>query len=82
MYQVGQINRINGLIIPIGLITDKWNYASEDPDYYGLIQTLRPGGINSLFPLSRPTLQKGAAQKILVKYFILFSTTFKIFTIN
>ena len=39
----------------------------------------RPAGINTLFPLSRPTLQKGAAQKILVKNFILF---FAIYTVN
>ena len=40
---------------------------------------IRPAGINSLFPLSQPTLQKGAAQKILVKNFILF---FAIYTVN
>ncbi len=40
---------------------------------------LRPAGINSLFPLSRPTFQKGAAPKILVKNFILF---FDIYTSN
>ena len=40
---------------------------------------LGPAGINSLFPLSRPTLQKGAAQKISVKNFIFF---FAIYTSN
>ncbi len=37
---------------------------------------VRLGGINILFPLSRPTLVKGAAQKILEKNFILFFTGF------
>ena len=43
------------------LIVSSWQASST-----------RPAGINSLFPRSRPTLQKGAAQKILVKIFILF----------
>ncbi len=37
---------------------------------------IRSGGINTLFPLSRPTLLKGAAQKLLEKKFILFFTAF------
>ena len=43
---------------------------------------LGPAGIYALFPLSRPTLQKGAGQKILDKNCILFSPIFAIFTIN
>ncbi len=38
-------------------------------------------GIYALFPLSRPTLQKGAAKKNLDKNYILFSPIFAIFTI-
>ena len=44
---------------------------------------VRPAGINNLFPLSRPILQKGGAQKIMVKKFILFGLLFfAIYAIN